>query len=677
MHSVRRILLIDDDPVDRDILRHYLELDGNGEFECQAAENGSKGLELIREWHPDCVLLDLNLPDIEGLDLLRRLLAESCFYPLIVITAHGSEEIAAEAMRNGAADYLIKGALSGGTLSHSVRRVLERDSLRRQVEEQRLELEQRNRELEAGLTRERTARSAAEESETRYRTLAEAIPQIVWTAQHPGGGFDYVNERWSRATGTSKEEALGQRWMEHVHAEDRQRIARIWGAALSDGGQLEAEFRLRQRDETYRHNLLRAVPVTRDGEMVKWLGTFTDIEEQKRAEQLLGQRQKLESIGLLAGGIAHDFNNLLVGIIGAITFTLDLLPREHETRPMLEIALNSGERAAHLVRQMLAYAGKSRFLVERVDLTVLVQKTWDLVRASIPSSIQVQFLTRQNLPPLETDASQIEQITMNLLINAAEAIPPERPGRIIVRTDLETLTEPLQNVASDLPPGPYLVLEVHDDGCGMDESTKTRIFDPFFTTKFTGRGLGLAAVQGIVRKNNGAVLVESAPGEGATFRILLPPGSVTEVSSVATAAAPARENRTGKILVVDDESTVLEVVRATLEHVGHEVVAAYEGRQALECLRAATEPFSLVLLDMSMPGMSGPEVLAQVLAIDGEVPILLCSGYSETEMRKRAEGLAVSGFVQKPFTAGGLCHTVASHMRGARPAKLSRMVNKS
>jgi PAS domain S-box-containing protein len=658
-----RILLIDDDPIDRELVRYQL-LDSGQTIEYETADSGRKGLALIRSWDPDCVLLDLNLPDMQGLELLRSAIAGSPLTPIIVITAHGSEQIAVEAMRNGAADYLIKGTLTANTLAHSVDRVLEREALRRQVEHQRLAIEERNRELEAGLARERAARTAAEESETRYRTLAEAIPQIVWSAQHPGGELDYVNERWSQTTGTSAASALGHDWMDLVHSEDRRRIAEKWALSRLRCLELEAECRLLASDGTYRWNLLRAVPVMKDWETVKWLGTFTDLEEQKRTEQLLGQRQKLESIGLLAGGIAHDFNNLLVGIIGAVSYTLDLLPADHEGRSMLELALNSGERAAHLVRQMLAYAGKGRFVVEKVDLSDLVHKTWDLIRASIPSSIQVQFLTRPGLPMLETDASQIEQIVMNLLINAAEAIPPERPGRIIVRTDLERVVEPLPNVASDLEPSNYLLLEVRDDGCGMDEATQAKIFDPFFTTKFTGRGLGLAAVLGIVRNNNGAVLVESTVGRGTSLRILLPPGT----PAAATNVVPIDEAKTMealRVLVVDDEPTVLDVAKVALERAGYQVHTATNGQEAVQMAHASGGRFSIILLDLSMPGMSGIAALAEIRAMNRDVPILLASGYSENEMRKRSEGLLVQGFVQKPFTAKSLRDKVAFHIRTA------------
>jgi PAS domain S-box-containing protein len=667
--GARRILLIDDNPADREILRYHL-LDGGGDFEYQTADGGRKGLELIRSWKPDCVLLDLNLPDLAGLDLLRSALSESRSSPIIVITAYGSEQIAVEAMRNGAADYLIKSSLNGNRLSRSIDRVLEREALRRQVEEQRLHIEQRNRDLEAGLSRERAAREAAEESESRYRTLAEAIPQIVWSARHSDGEFDYVNERWSRATGASPASALGHGWLEMVHPDDRLRIAGTWAVSRAKCVQFEAGFRLRAADGSYRWNLLRAVPVPRDSETLKWLGTFTDLEEQKRAEQLLGQRQKLESIGLLAGGIAHDFNNLLVGIVGAVSYVLEMLPSAHEGRPMLELALNSGERAAHLVRQMLAYAGKGRFIVEKIDLSEAVHKTWELVRASIPSSINVQFLTRPGLPPVETDPSQIEQIIMNLIINAAEAIPPERPGHIIVRTDLERIAQPLSNVASDLQPGSYLLLEVRDDGCGMDEATKAKIFDPFFTTKFTGRGLGLAAVQGIVRNSSGAVLVESEPGMGTAFKVLLPP-SITAPNAIAPNVIAIDEIKApdpARILVVDDEASVLDVARAALERAGHQVHLALSGIEAIELVSSFPGRFAMIVLDLSMPGMGGLETLARIRAINTAIPILLSSGYSEIEMRRRAEGLPVTGFLQKPYTTKDFREKVGFHLRKAQGA---------
>jgi CheY-like chemotaxis protein len=350
-----------------------------------------------------------------------------------------------------------------------------------------------------------------------------------------------------------------------------------------------------------------------------------------------------------------------------------LLPSSHEGRPMLELALNSGERAAHLVRQMLAYAGKGRFIVEKIDLSEAVYKTWELLRASIPSSIHVQFLTRPGLPPVETDPSQIEQIIMNLIINAAEAIPPERPGHIIVRTDLERIAQPLTNVASDLQPGTYLLLEVRDDGCGMDEATKAKIFDPFFTTKFTGRGLGLAAVQGIVRNSSGAVVVESQPGRGTAFKVLLPP-SITVAAPNVIAIDEIKALDPARILVVDDEGSVLDVARMALERAGHQVHVAMSGSEAIELVHRFPGRFTIIVLDLSMPGMGGLETLAQIREINPAVPILLSSGYSEIEMRRRAEGLPVTGFLQKPYTSKDLREKVGFYIRKAQGAARSQNV---
>ena len=662
---LRRILLIDDDPVDRDILRYRLEHDWVDQVECRGVDSGLAGLATLHDWRPDCALLDLDLPDVKGLEVLRsaRRVAPSC--PVIVITAHGSEEIAAEAMRKGAADYLVKGNLAGSTLTHCIDRVLEREALQREVESQRIAIEDRNRELEAGIAREMLARRTAEENERRYRTLAEAIPQIVWTACHPSGEIDYVNERWTRVTGLPESEALGHRWIEMLHAEDRMRTAEKWAISRTARVQFEFECRLRSADGNFRWNLIRAVPVMGESETLTWLGTFTDLEEQKRAEQLIAHRQRLESIGLLAGGLAHDFNNLLVGIIGAASYTLELLPRDHEGRQMLDLVLNSGDRAAHLIRQMLAYAGKGQFVVEQLNLSEVVQKAWELVKAAMPGAIDVQFLTREGLPPLMADCSQIEQIVMNLLLNAAEAIPSGKSGRIIVRTDLERISRPLANVAGDLEAGDYLVLEVRDDGCGMDEGTVAKIFDPFFTTKFTGRGLGLAAVQGIVRHNGGAIMVESAPQKGTTFKILLPPGVPDSSFANVVPIDDLKPLQNSRVLVVDDEELVRKVAVGSLERAGYHVQTASSGIEAIELVRRS-DPFSLILLDMGMPEMSGIDTLIEIRSLGSDVPIVLCSGYSEPEMRKRSQGLVVSGYLQKPFTSKDLRECVSECLRNER-----------
>ncbi len=402
--SPASILVIDDNPIDRDLFRRLLQRhEGSRAFACLEGEHGKAGIDQFRRAHPDCVLLDLNLPDIDGLELLRSILREPDPCPVVVVTAFGSEQVAVEAMKSGASDYVVKGSISSEGLSRVIENALEKRSLQRKVEQQRLAIEERNRQLESALDRERAARSAVEASESRYRTLAEAMPQVVWTAQHPGGAWDYVNQRWSRLTGLPSTAALGSGWLDSIDPEDAGRVKEVWDAAAPTNIPLEAQFRIRSAGGPLRWQLMRALPLLQDGRPVKWLGTLTDIEEQRRAEQLLYQRQKLESIGVLAGGVAHDFNNLLVGIVGGVSYALEVLPPDHELRPILEVAFQSSDRAAHLTRQMLAYAGKGRFQVENVDLAQVLQTTWQLIQASIPRSIDLKLLIRPDLFPAQWD----------------------------------------------------------------------------------------------------------------------------------------------------------------------------------------------------------------------------------------------------------------------------------
>jgi two-component system cell cycle sensor histidine kinase/response regulator CckA len=655
-----RVLIVDDNPIDREIFKRLLQNQSAHEFRCIEGEHGRAGVEQFRRERPDCVILDLNLPDIDGLDLLKAFLAEPDACPVIVTTAYGSEQVAVDAMKSGAADYIVKGSTSGEALAHTIQNAIEKCGLVRQVERQRLAIEERNRELEAALARERAARNAVEQSENRYRTLAEAMPQIVWTAIHPSGDLDYINERWSRLTGAPAATALGRGWLEYLVPEDVPAVADCWRDSLSSVVPLEVEGRIGGDGQTPRWQLIRALPLMQDGGPVKWLGTFTDVEDQRRTEQLLHHRQKLESIGILAGGVAHDFNNLLVGIIGGVSYALDVLPQNHELTPLLEGALKSGERAAHLTRQMLAYAGKGRFLLENVDVTEVLQSTCELIKASIPKSVDLKLLVRPDLPRVLTDASQLQQIIMNLIINAAEAIPADRQGLIMARTDQQRVEAGRSIWTSDLKTGRYVLLEVRDNGSGIDRAVLGKIFDPFFSTKFTGRGLGLAAVQGIVRSNKGAIEVESEPGKGSVFRVFLPAALETAGASRPEMAAGVAAPPRARILVVDDEPIVCRTAAAALERAGHYVEAVPGGREALDVLAAATDAFSLVLLDLSMPGLDGERTLEEIRRMAPTLPVVICSGFSDAEIRTRFQGKAINGFLQKPFHARAICEKVAA-----------------
>jgi PAS domain S-box-containing protein len=364
-----------------------------------------------------------------------------------------------------------------------------------------------------------------------------------------------------------------------------------------------------------------------------------DITERRQFEQQLRETQKLESLGVLAGGLAHDFNNLLTGIMGNASLVTDDLGPSSKSAARLGEILSASERAAVLVRQMLAYAGKGRFVLQLLDLSKQVQEIVPLIRTSFSPSVRLLLNLAPDLPPVEADPSQMQQLIMNLAINGGEAITGS--GSVTVTTSTRQSDAEQQ-----------VVLQVKDTGCGMDEETKARIFDPFFTTKFPGRGLGLAAVLGIIRSHHGTISVQSAPGAGTTFTVVLPASSA---APEAPRQDPQFELRGyGHVLVVDDEELVRNLARAALERCGYSVETAGDGLMAVAAVASHPLLFDAVLLDLTLPAMGGDEALREIRAIREDLPVILSSGFSEVEALRRFADQGLSGFLQKPYTASAL-----------------------
>jgi PAS domain S-box-containing protein len=404
-----------------------------------------------------------------------------------------------------------------------------------------------------------------------------------------------------------------------------------------------------------------ALLTSSDSQILGCVIVLVDTTERKRLEKELFEKQKLDSIGLLAGGVAHDFNNLLVGILGNASLAQDMVPEGSSLARPLEQIVRCSQAAADLTRQMLAYSGRGQFIIEPVDLTASVRETMKLLHSSIPGNVALHFDLDFALPPVEADAGQIQQVIMNLVLNAVEAIG-EAPGVALVRTKSRTVDQRhIREELAEAPvePGVYVVLEVRDSGCGMDEAIKARIFDPFFTTKFTGRGLGLAAVSGIVRGHKGIIHVTSAPGNGSSFAVYFPAASGAARQSPETIQRDIESLRgSGTVLVVDDEDVVLQTAKLALERHGYIVLTALSGRTAIEILHRERDRVSVVLLDSAMPEMSGQETLRELLKIRPDLEVLVSSGYAEEETMRLFAGLPVLGFVQKPYTPTRLAKEV-------------------
>jgi PAS domain S-box-containing protein len=402
----------------------------------------------------------------------------------------------------------------------------------------------------------------------------------------------------------------------------------------------------------------------RDGKIVGGSHVARNITERKRLDEQLRHTQKLESLGVLAGGVAHDFNNLLTGIMGNTSLALETLSTSNPARPLLHDALKASERASHLTRQLLAYAGKGHFVIEPIDISGLVREISALIQTSIPKNVHLRLDLAEGLSFIQADASQIQQLVMNLVINGAEAIGPDKSGSVSVTTSVQEVDEAYLQTALGDPTdgalGSYVSLEVQDTGIGMDRETLNRIFDPFFTTKFTGRGLGLAAAQGIVRSHKGIMRVYSQPGRGTTFKVLFPASGET-VAARPPAATPVVA-RSELVLVIDDEDVIRRTAKSMLERYGYTVVLAEDGKEGVELFKVLAEKVAVVLLDMTMPVMNGEETFRRLKAVKPDIRVILSSGYNEVEAIHRFAGKGLNGFLQKPYSAAALIQKIASVM---------------
>ena len=494
-------------------------------------------------------------------------------------------------------------------------------------------------------------------AEARYRRLFEAAKDGILIVDAVTGEITDANPFAEHLLGYSLAELVGRRLWDAGPLREIPQARDLVARALEEGAVPFLEMSLTTRDGSQMQ--VEAVANAYDEGSRKVVQfSVRDVTERKRFERQLLHTQKLESLGLLAGGIAHDFNNLLTTIMGNASLAITEI-EDNEAQALLGQVIRASERAANLTRQMLAYAGKGRLLTEPVDLHQMIGELAVLVRSSLPKIIGLNLDLEADLPFIEGDSSQIQQIIMNLVINGGEAIAEGRPGSVTVRTGVRELTarqlhEYLEG--QHLAAGRYVVLEVVDTGAGMDDETKARIFDPFFTTKFTGRGLGLAAVLGIIRSHLGAIRVDTQLGRGTSFKVLFPAAAARPEPRPAASARSLAG--TGTVLVVDDEEPLRVLAKAGLERNGYHVILADNGAAAVRIFRAHHDEISLVVLDRTMPVMGGEEALEQLQAIDEEVPVILSSGYDQASTLEQVAGSHLAGFIQKPYTIETLLETV-------------------
>jgi PAS domain S-box-containing protein len=512
------------------------------------------------------------------------------------------------------------------------------------------------------IARDVTERIEAEQrlrhSEERFRVLAETTHEMVTELDSKGRAL-YVSANSKELLGYAAEELLGKVLFEFLDEADYERgVASFVDLSKSPGVVKNQTYRVRHRDGSllwiegggvnYRtaDGEMRLVTVSRDVTQAR-----AAEAERQRLEQRMQQAQKLESLGVLAGGIAHDFNNLLTPILGEASLALMDLPDDSPMRERMERIVRATQRTAQLTRQMLAYAGTESLQVEPLDVTLILREMSKLIESAATRKAVLEYDLSHDLPLIEADAAQLSQVALNLVSNASDSLG-EGTGRITLRTgalkaDRALLTRAFAH--NDLPEGTYVYLEVSDTGCGMDPSTRARVFDPFFSTKFTGRGLGLAAVLGIVRAHRGAIEIDSAPGLGTRVRILFPRCETPALRGIPSAAADDPWRGSGNVLVVDDDEGVRDLADDTLTRAGFRVLSASDGASAVEIFRAHADSIRAVLLDRTMPGMGGEETFERITEIRPDVAIVLVSGYSQKRASNSFDSQRLAGFLHKPF----------------------------
>jgi PAS domain S-box-containing protein len=604
------ILNVDDNEGCRYAVSRILELN---DFTVKEASTGAEALSMARSEQPDLVLLDINLPDLNGYEVCRQLKAEpsTARIPVLHITAsYLTPGDMARGLESGAENYLIE-PVEPEVLIATINSVLR---ARRSAE---------------------SAQAMAREWQLTFDAIGDGVAVVDAEDR-----IRRANESLARLAGKPVPDLIGKKAQELW--QQLNVVEQPFAKAIANRRRESVEF-----DSGNQRLHLTVDPMFDDaGAPSGAVNIVSDVTEKRRLEEQFQESQKFETIGTLAAGVAHDFNNLLTSIMGNASLVAADLGPDSPNYEKLSDVLRSSQRAADLTKQLLAYSGKGRHFMQKLELSTLVRRMQGLIESTVPKKVRLMLELGKELPRIDADQNQVQQLLLNLVSNAAEAIG-EQAGSIEVRTGSDTRET--------------VFVEVKDSGCGMDGETRSRIFDPFFTTKFTGRGLGLAAVAGIARGHKAEIRVTSGLGEGSTFRVVFPSAEPAPV--VVTVPEPKHDGDT--VLVVDDEDMVRRVAQASLEIRGYRVVMASNGAEAIREVKQDPR-IGVVLLDLTMPVMGGEEAIDEILSERPGIKVIVSTGYDHREAIARFSQKRVAGYLQKPYTSKQLAEKVRTVLQGGK-----------
>jgi PAS domain S-box-containing protein len=641
--DILRVLLVEDDPNDAELLLEYL---GDAGFDpahrrVVTAEEVSAALA-DATW--DVVLCDAHLPRIGFADVLAIVRAAAADLPVLIVSGHLDEEDAVVAMKAGAQDLVLKNRL--GRLGPAIRREIAEAASRR-------------------------ARRAAEEalraSEDLFRQIADTIDDVLWIVDVEGKRLRYVSPAFERVWGSPREpvERVSALWADSIHPEDKARVVK---ASSEDDvhGRYDQTYRIVRPDGTVRWVRDRAFPI-RDatGAVVRVIGVAHDVtaareidDALRRSEEQLRHAQRMEAVGRLAGGVAHDFNNMLTVIEGYGAMALERLRPDDQLFGWIEEIQRAAQRAAVMTHRLLAFSRKQVLQPQVLDVNEVLRGMDELLRRLLGADVNLVTVPREGIGRIRADPGQIEQVIANLAVNARDAMP--HGGTLALETFDADLDADYARSHPEVTPGPYVCLAVSDTGTGMDEHVRQHLFEPFFTTKEPGKGtgLGLSTVYGIVRQSAGHVAVYTELGRGTSFKVYLPRVDEEPTHRTPVVRDARSHDGTETVLVAEDEDAVRALVRDVLTEHGYHVIEARTGRDALAALKDARRPVDLVLTDVIMPGMSGPHLVKRITDLVGSPRVIYMSGHTDTALVAEGGIDPQVPYLQKPFTGDTLLQRV-------------------
>ncbi len=634
-----RILLVEDEAIIALDLRHRLE--GLGYEVTGIAATGADALALARSRAPTMILMDINIQGpMDGIETGRRI-SSFLDVPIVFLTAYADSVTLDRAKQVRPYGYLLK-----------------------PFEERELAST-----IEMAVYRHR--------SEAQARLLQHAIESaqtgiVVADARDSRTAITLCNPAFERISGFTAAEVTGRELTFLEGPEVSAKLREELRHAITERRDAQCTLQTHRKDGTpFWDDVSISVVRNAVGEVTHFLAFHTDVSARKHAEAALFQSQKVEAIGQLAGGVAHDFNNILAVITGYCEMAQRQVEPQHAARPRHDQILKAAHRAAALTRQLLAFSRRQQLQARPLDLNLLIADTKKMLGRLIGEDVSVQIRPAPGLGAIHADPGQMEQIILNLAVNARDAMP--NGGTLTIQTGNLDLAAEDAEPRPPLPPGRYVLLSVADTGVGMSQDVRARIFEPFFTTKPEGQGtgLGLATVYGIVKQSGGYVWVDSAEGEGATFRIYLPRVDHPH-ESAAAGAGPVAPGGTETILLAEDTESLRDMIRETLEERGYRILAAADGVEALTLARAFEGEINLLLTDVIMPNMGGAELAAKLVSLRPSTRVAFMSGYTDGALSRHGvlgEGVLL---MEKPFTTDRLARVVREALDRPRPPAVPR-----